>query len=167
MDLVVNVTENWGIGRDGVLLFSISADLKRFRQLTTGKTVILGRKTLKTFPGGRPLKNRRNLILSASGLSVEGAEVLRNLNELFDRLHTCDCSQVSVIGGSSVYRALLPYCDKAYVTKTLQAPVADTFFPNLDQLQNWSVTEEGPILEENGIRFRYVDYVNSAPLPIP
>ena len=75
MDLVVNVCENWGIGKDGNLLVSISADLKRFRQLTTGKTVILGRKTLSTFPGGRPLKNRTNYILSTSSIPVEGAEV--------------------------------------------------------------------------------------------
>lgn len=166
MDLVVNVTENWGIGKDGKLLVSISADLKRFRQLTTGKTVILGRKTLSTFPGGRPLKNRTNLILSHSGVTVEGAEVLPDLEALLARLKDCDLEQVSVIGGASVYRALLPYCSRAYITKTLLSPEADTFFPDLDAMDNWSVAETGPVLEENGVRFQYIDYVNSSPLTL-
>jgi dihydrofolate reductase len=167
MDLIVNVTENWGIGKDGKLLVSISADLKRFRQLTTGKTVILGRKTLGTFPGGRPLKNRTNLILSGSAASIEGADVLPSLEALFERLRECDLSQVSVIGGASVYRALLPYCDRAYITKTFLTPEADTFFPNLDEAENWSVAEAGPILEEGGVKFQYVDYINASPLSLP
>jgi dihydrofolate reductase len=167
MDLIVNVTENWGIGKDGKLLVSISADLKRFRQLTTGKTVILGRKTLSTFPGGRPLKNRTNLILSGSTSSIEGAIVVSNLDALFEQLKGCDLSQVSVIGGASVYKALLPYCDRAYITKTFLTPEADTFFPNLDEAENWSVAEAGPILEENGVKFQYVDYINVSPLPLP
>ena len=167
MDLIVNVCENWGIGKNGQLLVSISADLRRFRQLTTGKTVILGRKTLATVPGGRPLKNRTNLILSGSGAQVDGAEVFPDLPALFARLRSCDLSAVSVIGGASVYLALLPYCDAAYVTKTLIAPEADTFFPNLDDMENWSVAGTGEILEENGVRFRYIDYINRAPLPIP
>jgi dihydrofolate reductase len=166
MDLIVNVTENWGIGKDGKLLVSISADLKRFRQLTTGKTVILGRKTLGTFPGGRPLKNRTNLILSGSAASIEGAVVLPSLEALFGRLRECDLSQVSVIGGASVYRALLPYCERAYITKTFLTPEADTFFPNLDEAENWSVAEAGPILEEDGVKFQYVDYINTSPLPL-
>ena len=167
MDLIVNVCENWGIGKSGKLLVSISADLRRFRQLTTGKTVILGRKTLATFPGGRPLKNRTNLILSRSTAEVEGAEVLPDLQALFARLRDCDLNRVSVIGGASVYRALLPYCDKACITKTLLAPEADTFFPNLDEMENWTVLEAGAVLEENGIRFQYIDYLNRDPLPIP
>ena len=164
MDLIVNVCTNWGIGKDGKLLVSISADLKRFRQLTMGKTVILGRKTLSTFPGGRPLKNRTNLILSARGIAVEGAEVYRDLPSLLERAKASDLDQVSVIGGASVYEALLPYCDRAYITKTLLAPEADTFFPNLDQMAHWSVEQAGPVLEENGISFQYLDYVNSNPL---
>ena len=167
MDLIVNVCENWGIGKDGNLLVSISADLKRFRQLTTGKTVILGRKTLSTFPGGRPLKNRTNLILSRSTAEVDGAEVLPDLAALFARLRDCELDQVSVIGGASVYRSLLPYCDTAYITKTLLSPEADTFFPNLDEMENWSVREAGDVLEENGVRFQYLDYVNRSPLPLP
>lgn len=166
MDLVVNVSENWGIGKGGDQLVYISADLKRFRQLTTGKTVILGRKTLSTFPGGRPLKNRTNLILSGSVTEIEGAEVFSDLPRLLARLQACDPTEISVIGGASVYEILLPYCDTAYVTKTYGTYDADTFFPNLDQDPNWVVTETGELLEEQGISFRYITYRNNAPRPI-
>ena len=167
MDLIVNVCENWGIGFQGKLLVSISADLRRFRQLTQGRTVILGRKTLATFPGGRPLKNRTNLILSGSGCTVEGAEVFPDLPSLLIRLRDLDLEQVSVIGGESVYRALLPYCSRAYVTRTLLSPAADAFFPDLDRLDTWRLEREGEGLEENGLRFRYCDYVNLSPIPLP
>lgn len=166
MELVVNVTENWAIGKGGDQLVYISADLKRFRQLTTGKTVILGRKTLATFPGGRPLKNRTNLILSASGVTVEGAEVFPDHPSLLEHLKGLDTDLISVIGGASVYEALLPYCKTAHITVTYGDYEADTFFPNLDTMENWSVTETGELLQENGVSFRYVTYVNSAPWPL-
>lgn len=166
MDFVVNVCENWGIGNKGELLVAISADLKRFRQLTTGKTVILGRKTLSTFPGGRPLKNRTNLILSSTASEIEGAEVFPTMEALLERLKSCDLSQVSVIGGASVYEALLPYCDTAYITKTMLSPEADTYFPDMDAMPNWTITEKSELLEENGITFQYINYKNSAPLPL-
>lgn len=166
MDLVVNVSENWGIGKGGDQLVYISADLKRFRQLTTGKAVILGRKTLSTFPGGRPLKNRTNLILSGSVKAVEGAEVFPDLSSLLNRLKDCDLQQVSVIGGASVYELLLPYCEKAYITKTYGDYEADTFFPNLDEMDNWQIVTTGEMLEEDGVKFQYIDYVNHHPLSI-
>lgn len=149
------------------MLVSIPADLKRFRQMTLGRTVVLGRKTLATFPGGRPLEGRTNLILSRSGSPVEGAEVFPDLPTLFARLRSCDLSQVSVIGGATVYEALLPYCEKAFVTKTFLAPEADTFFPDLDRMENWSIAEASPVLEENGVWFQYVDYVNATALALP
>ena len=123
MECIVNVTPDWGIGRHGELLVAISADLRRFRQLTQGKTVILGRKTLATFPGGRPLKGRRNLILSRSpGFAPEGAEVYPDM----DALLAAAPEDSFVIGGASVYRALLDQCSTAYVTKIEAAfPAAD------------------------------------------
>lgn len=155
MNLIVAVDENWAIGKGGDQLVYISADLKRFRELTTGHAVILGRKTLATFPGGRPLKNRRNLILSATpGYEVEGAEVYADA----DSLLACAPEDAFVIGGESVYRTLLDKCDTAYVTKILASFPADRFFPNLDQLAQWTPVEESEILEEDGIRFRYVTY---------
>ena len=167
MDLVVNVSENWGIGNKGDQLVYISADLKHFRELTTGKTVILGRKTLATFPGGRPLKNRTNLILSSSGIEIEGAEVFPDIPSLSKRLKDCNMDEVSVIGGASVYEALLPYCNIAYLTKTYGTFEADTFFPNLDELDHWVTEEVGPLLEEDKIQFQYITYRNTAPLPLP
>ena len=149
------------------MLVSIPADLRRFRQMTLGRIVVLGRKTMTTFPGGRPLAGRTNLILSRSVQTVEGAQVFPDLAALFARLQNCDLSQVSVIGGAAVYEALLPYCEKAYVTRTFCAPEADAFFPDLDRLENWSVEAAGPMLEENGVRFQYVDYVNTAVLALP
>lgn len=155
MNLIVAVDENWAIGKGGDQLVYISADLKRFKELTTGHPVILGRKTLATFPGGRPLKNRRNLILSAtSGYSVEGAEVYPDV----DSLLTAAPEDAFVIGGESVYRALLDRCDTAYVTKIHAAFPADRYFPDLDRLPDWTVEEESEPFEENSLRFRYVTY---------
>lgn len=155
MNLIVAVDENWAIGKGVDQLVYIKADLKRFRELTTGHPVILGRKTLATFPGGRPLKNRRNLILSATpGYEVEGAEVYADVDSLM-----ADAPEDAfVIGGESVYRALLERCDTAYVTKILASYPADRYFPNLDTLPNWQVAEEGDVLEEDGVKFRYVTY---------
>ena len=166
MELIVNVSADWGIGMGDQLLVSIRADLRRFRELTMGKTVILGRKTLQTFPGGRPLKGRRNLILSGNpDLQVSGAEVVHDLSDLFAALRSEE--EAVVIGGESIYRQLLPYCEIARVTKSYVNYPADRFFPDLDLLPNWRLESEGDLLEENGIQFRYVDYVNLDPYPFP
>lgn len=168
MQLVVNVTENWGIGMENQLLVTISADLKRFRQLTTGKTVILGRSTLATFPGGKPLKNRRNLVLSRSrDLAIDGAEVYHDLPTLLRAVRELEPDSVSVIGGASVYEALLDYCDTAFVTKTFLQPEADRFFPNLDELPQWEPVHCSEIFTENGVSYQYIDYHNTAPRALP
>ena len=155
MELIAAVDRNWGIGKDGQLLVRIPADLKRFQALTTGHTVILGRKTLATFPGGRPLKGRRNLVLSRdASFAPEGAEVFRDVDSLL-RAAPADAF---VIGGESVYRALLPRCTRAHLTKVEGAFPADAFFPDLDADPAWAVTEEGEALEHQGLAFRYVTY---------
>lgn len=159
MNCIVNVDEKWGIGRNDELLFCISDDLKRFRALTTGKTVVLGRKTLSTFPGGRPLKNRRNIVLSTDkNLVIEGAEIVHSVDEALELFKTVD-GDICIIGGASIYEAFLPYCTEAKVTKTLADGNADRFFPNLDADSNWEIAEASEVLEENGIRYQYVDYV--------
>ena len=164
MELIVNVTENWGIGCQGRLLVSISADLRRFRQLTEGRVVILGRKTLETFPGGRPLKNRTNIILTTNpDFHVVGAVAVHSEQALFELLRQYPRESLCVIGGASVYRLLLPYCDTARVTKTLTTVPADAFFPDLDAMESWRVCAQSEIFEENGLRFRYDDYVNLTP----
>ena len=156
MNLIVAVDRNWAIGRDGDQLVYLSEDLKHFKALTTGHPVILGRKTLATFPGGRPLKGRRNLILSRDpSFAPEGAEVFRSLEELL----AAAPDDAFVIGGASVYAALLDFCDTAYVTKIGgRFPEADCFFPDLDARPEWQIAEEGPELEESGLKFRYVTY---------
>lgn len=156
MNLIVAVDRNWAIGKDGDQLVYLSEDLKHFKALTTGHPVILGRKTLATFPGGRPLKGRRNMILSRSpGFAPEGAEVFQNLPALLEAAP----EDAFVLGGASVYAALLDKCDTAYVTKIEASfPGPDCFFPNLDRLPQWHITDEGPTLEEQGLRFRYVTY---------
>ena len=145
MTAIVCVSQSWGIGRDGALLFRISADHKRFRTLTVGKTVILGHKTLDTFPGGKPLKDRRNIVLSHRDLDVSGAEIAHSFDE------------AAALGG--VYMALLSRCDRVYVTKVDSDPDADSFFPNLDDNPDWRIESESETFEENGLKFRYVDYV--------
>jgi len=164
MNCIVNVDQNWGIGKNDELLFSISADLKRFRELTTGKTVVLGRKTLSTFPGGRPLKNRRNIVLSSNkDLTIDGAEVVSSVEEALKLLKDIPTEDICIIGGASIYEAFLPYCHKAQITKTLRDGGADRFFPNLDQNPNWTVSRKSEVLEENGVSFQYLDYVNQTP----
>ena len=155
MNLIAAVDQNWAIGKNGDQLCYIPADLKRFQALTTGHAVILGRKTLATFPGGRPLKNRRNLILSRDpAFAPEGAEVFRDL----DSLLAAAPADAFVIGGESVYRALLAHCDRAYITKIHRAWPADAYFPDLDADPAWAVTQEGEELEQDGLTFRYVTY---------
>ena len=156
MNLIVAVDRNWAIGKDGDQLVYLSEDLKHFKALTTGHPVILGRKTLATFPGGRPLKGRRNMILSRSpGFAPEGAEVFQNLPALLEAAP----EDAFVLGGASVYAALLDRCGTAYVTRIEASfPGPDCFFPNLDRLPQWHITDEGPALEEQGLRFRYVTY---------
>ena len=156
MELIVAVDQNWAIGRGGDQLIYISQDLKRFKTLTTGHPVILGRKTLDTFPGGRPLKGRRNLILSRSpGFAPEGAEVYPDM----DALLAAAPEDSFVIGGASVYRALLDQCSTAYATKIEAAfPAADCWFPDLDSRPEWRISEESESQEEDGVKFRYVTY---------
>lgn len=156
MNLIVAADQNWAIGKNGDQLAYIPADLKRFKALTLGHAVILGRKTLATFPGGRPLKGRRNLVLSATpGCSVEGAEVFSNLGALLSAAP----EDAFVIGGASVYRALLPWCDTAFVTKLHEAFPADRYFPNLDKDPAWTLAERSEPEEYRGLRFHYVTYV--------
>ncbi|MDE6107518.1 MAG: dihydrofolate reductase [Oscillospiraceae bacterium] len=155
MNLIVAVDQNWAIGKDGDQLCYLKEDLKRFQELTQGHTVILGRKTLATFPGGRPLKGRDNLVLSRDpGFAVEGGTVFHDI----DSLLAAAPGDSFVIGGESVYKALLPYCDTAYVTKIDHAFPADTVFPNLDADPAWEVAQTEPPLEQDGLEYQYVTY---------
>lgn len=143
MQAIAAVDRNWAIGNKGSLLVSIPNDHKMFRRITSGKILIYGRKTLETFPMQHPLDKRRNLILSSNpSYKVSGAEVVHSVEELLELTKDEDPDSLMVIGGASVYRQLLPYCDRAYITKIDYAYQADAFFPNLEQDPEWTLTEE-------------------------
>ena len=158
MNMIVAVDENWGIGKGGDQLIYIPEDLKRFKALTMGHALVLGRKTMATFPGGKPLKGRRNLVLSRNpAFHPEGAEVFSSLEELLDAAP----EDAFVVGGASVYQALLDRCDTAYVTKIQAAFPADCWFPHLDRRPEWRAEEESEPMEHEGVTFRYVTYRRS------
>lgn len=143
MNCIVAVDENWAIGYKNELLVRIPADQKFFRQETTGKVVVLGRKTLETFPQGRPLPNRTNIIVSTKkDYQVKDAIVVHSIEELLEELKKYDTEDVYIIGGDSIYKQMLPYCDTAHVTKIDRAYEADTYFPNLDEMEEWEITAD-------------------------
>ena len=143
MNIIAAVDNNWAIGNNGQLLVSIPNDQKHFREETTGKVVVLGRKTLQTFPQGQPLKNRTNIILSKDkSLKVKDALVVHSLEELLEELKKYKSEDIFIIGGESVYRQLLPYCDTAHITKIDHTYHADAYFPNLDKDEAWEITAD-------------------------
>ena len=160
MRAIVAVDEKWGIGKNNALLFEVPEDMKFFRETTLGKVIVVGRKTLESFPGGRPLKNRVNVVLSSKLNEVEGAVVVNDIDALMREIGHFPPNDVFVCGGESVYRALLPYCDEALVTKIFADGSAGAFFPNLDEVQNWELAETSPEKESNGYKFTFCKYIN-------
>lgn len=159
MNLIVAVDDQWGIGKDGDLLCRISTDLKRFRSITSGNVLVLGRKTLESFPKKKPLPNREHVLLTKNlEYKAEGVTFCNSIEELPCVLEGFGEKDVFVAGGGSIYQQLLPYCDKAYVTKIHDTFPADTYFPNLDLLSEWEIVEEGEEQEDNGVKFSFVLY---------
>lgn len=157
MDLIVAVYDDWGIGRDGTQPVALSADRRYFRQQTAGAAVIVGRRTMGDFPGGRPLPKRVNLVLTRDpGFSVPGAEAVHSVEEALERAK--DFPRVFVIGGARVYRQFLPYCQRAYVTKVHATPESDVFFPNLDEDPAWRLASETAPETEDGIGYQFCVY---------
>ena len=141
MNLIVAVDKNWAIGKENKLLVSIPQDMKFFRETTMGKVVVMGRKTLESFPGGQPLKKRTNIVITRDkNYRVKDAIVVHSVEEALEELKNYNSEDVYVIGGDSIYRQMLPYCDIAHVTKINHAYEADTYFPNLDEKEEWLVT---------------------------
>ena len=163
MNAIVITDQRWAIGWNGGLLFSLPADMRRFRALTTGGTVILGRRTLDSFPGGRPLPRRRNIVVTRNpGSLPEGAEGVPSPEEAVALAGGPAAENLWCIGGGSVYAALLPLCRRVYLTRVeARAERADTFFPGLDALPEWRVESAGERMEENGLSFRFIQYVNT------
>ena len=158
MNLIVAADLGWGIGKNGDLLYSIPEDMKFFRTMTAGKTVIMGRATLESLPGGKPLPKRRNIILSRTLTEVEGAEVCTTPEEIVKLLRDTPAEDVFVIGGESVYRDMLPFCDTAYITKIEAERDADRHLVNLDEEKDWKIVYRSPMKEHDGIYFAFLTY---------
>lgn len=156
MELIVAVYDDWGIGAGGTQPVALSADRKFFRQATKGACVIVGRRTLADFPGGKPLPNRTNVVISRGCGPIEGVTVCHSPEEA--AAFAADFEKVMVIGGGSIYRQMLPWCDQAYITKVHACPDSDTFFPNLDQDPQWSLTQVLETGRENGIDYEICLY---------
>lgn len=159
MNIIVAADKNWAIGKDNKLLVSIPADMKMFRQETTGKVVVMGRKTLESFPNGLPLKNRTNIVLTGNkDYKVKDAIIVHTIQELLEEIKKYPSDQVYCIGGDSVYKQLLPYCDTAHVTKIDFAYEADSYFPNLDEMPEWKVTAESDEQTYFDLEYTFVKY---------
>ncbi len=153
MNLIVAVDREWGIGYKGDLLARVRADLMNFKNLTTGKTVVYGSNTLATFPGGKPLKNRRNIVMHPSpDFTVDGAITAHSIDELLEIIKDTDSDDVFIIGGASMYRQMLPYCDRAYVTKFEKVFDKDVSIPNLDLSDEWKCVQIGESQLSDGER---------------
>ncbi|MBO4539017.1 MAG: dihydrofolate reductase [Clostridia bacterium] len=161
MKAIVAVDTVWGIGKNNDLLFSLKQDMDYFRQKTMNKIVVMGSNTLKSFPGGRPLKNRTNIVLYPGGEKRDDCIIVDSLQELSEVLKKYPTDDVFIIGGAMFYRTMLPYCDTVYVTKVNANGDASVFFENLDKLDGWSCVDEGEERSENGLTFRFTTYKNS------
>lgn len=143
MNIIVNADKNWAIGKNNSLLVRIPADMKYFRQMTEGNIVVMGRKTLESFPNGQPLKKRTNIVLTHDmNFKAGDAIIVHSMEELREELKKYPSEDIYVIGGETIYRQLLEECDVAHITKIDYAFEADAYFPNLDEMQEWTITED-------------------------
>ena len=156
MELIVAVYDDWGIGRDGTQPIALSADRKFFRETTRGAMVIVGRRTIDDFPGKKPLPGRVNVALTRGDMEIPGFTLCRSPEEAAEMAKTVE--RAFVIGGGSIYRQMLDFCERAYVTKVHAKPESDTFFPNLDEDEAWELTEVLQSGEEDGISYEMCLY---------
>ncbi len=168
MKLIVAVDSRWGIGKNGDLLKSIPDDMLYYRATTRGKVVVMGYTTLLSLPNSKPAPGRLNLVLAdIPGLKVSGAVVCGSMEQLHRLIGQFAPDDVFDIGGGSMYRQLLPYCHAAHITKMRFDGDADTYIPNLDELNEWSVKSESEIMEHEGIQYSFLEYSNASPKPLP
>lgn len=159
MNLIVAVDKNWAIGCNNKLLVSIPSDMKFFRETTSGGVVVCGRKTLETFPNGRPLPNRINIILTRNmDYEVKGAIVCHSVEEVLEELKKYNDEDIYIIGGEAVYRQFLPYCNLAHVTKIDHNFEADAFFPNLDEMEEWEITADSEEHTYFDLEYHFLKY---------
>lgn len=159
MDAIVAVYSDWGIGDGGTQPVVLHADRVHFRQVTEGAAVIVGRKTLSDFPGGRPLKGRYNIVVTRQDIQIEGAQVVHSTEEALAA--AAEYPRCLVIGGASVYKQFYPHLSRVYLTKIELTPHSDSFFPDLDADPAWACTEAGEWLQEDGLRYCFCTYEKS------
>ena len=159
MNIIVAADKNWAIGANGKLLVSIPSDMKFFRQMTEGKVVVLGRKTLATFPNGLPLVNRKNIILTRNPeMTAKGATIVHSVEEALEELAGYEDEDIFIIGGGHIYEEFLPYCNVAHVTKIDHTYQADTFFPNLDETGEWEITADSDEQTYFDLEYTFLKY---------
>ncbi|MGN0650659.1 MAG: dihydrofolate reductase [Oscillospiraceae bacterium] len=158
MTIILVADNDWAIGKDGGLLARLPEDMKHFRETTRGGVVLMGRKTWESFPK-RPLPDRENCVLTRSG-SIEGAHVFSDIESMVNYARSAEAQgkNVFVIGGGQVYSRLLPYCDKAIITRVYENFCGDTFFTDIDSLPEWQVTAASDVIETNGHKIRFMNY---------
>lgn len=161
MKAIVAVDKNWGIGKKNDLLFSLPADMAYFRQKTSGKVVVMGSNTLKSFPNGKPLKNRTNIVLYPGGEERDDCIIVQDLEQLKKELKQYNPDDVFIIGGAMFYKTMLPYCSEVLVTKVDADGGAEVFYENLDKLDNWSCVSSQEPIETNGYNISFTIYKNS------
>lgn len=163
MNYIVCADKNFGIGKDNDLVFHLSSDMKYFKNMTDGKTVVMGDMTLLSLPGGNPLKNRNNIVLSLDkDFDGKGAKVCHSLSELFCELEKYNTDDVFVIGGATIYDLLMDYCTYAYITKVDAVSDAEKFIRNIDKEDGWTLIETSEPIEEKGLTFTFNTYKNTA-----
>lgn len=164
LKLIVAVDENWAIGKDNELLFHIKEDLMRFKNLTLGQNVVMGRKTLESMPKGAPLPKRNNIVLSRNELAQEVIHC-RNMGELRELIPQLT-GEIYIIGGENIYKQLLDFCAAAEVTKVQAQKQADAFFPNLDEAENWRLEEQSEVYNNGEVKYTFNRYINKKVRPL-
>lgn len=160
MNVIVAVDKNWGIGKNNDLLFHLPEDMSYFKEKTLDKVVVMGSNTLLSFPHGKPLKRRVNIVLWPDGAPREDCIIVRNLKELSSALKIYPTKDVFIVGGAMFYKTMLPYCDTAYITKVDADGEAQVFFENLDALPNWKLSGVSETQNSNGYRINFCIYHN-------
>lgn len=159
MNAIVAVDQNWAIGKNNQLLVKIPEDMQFFRKMTLNNIVIMGKNTLESFPGGKPLKNRQNIVVALEAdYIVEGARVVHSIEDAVKAADELEEKKVFVVGGASIYAQMLPYCDTVYVTKIEKSFDADAFFTNLDQEGEWEIEEESQEQSHEDLKYRFCKY---------
>ena len=162
---IVHADKKWGIGKNNDMMFSLPKDMKFFRETTSGHTVVMGGNTLRSFPGGRPLKNRVNIVVSRGHVCDE-CIIVRDMDALKAEMKKRENEDIYVIGGGAIYKELLPYCHEVLVTKVDADGGAEVFFPNLDEEENFTCVYESEPIDDNGNRIRFTTYKNNAVRPL-